>query len=96
MPPKQYSSPPPNTLDPLKTYIATIDTSAGSMTLDLLATEAPLAVNNFVHLAQDGFYEDCQFHRVIRDFMIQAAARLGLVPADRATGSRTSRSLAST
>ena len=77
MPSKQYSSPPPNTLDPLKTYTATIDTSAGSMTLDLYATEAPLAVNNFVHLAQDGFYEDGQFHRVIRDFMIQGGCPLG-------------------
>jgi cyclophilin family peptidyl-prolyl cis-trans isomerase len=61
----------------LKTYTATIDTSAGSMTLDLYATEAPLAVNNFVHLAQDGFYEDGQFHRVIRDFMIQGGCPLG-------------------
>ena len=77
MPPKQYASPPPNTIDPEKTYTATIDTSAGAMTLELFAAEAPLTVNNFVHLARDGFYEDGQFHRVIKDFMIQGGCPLG-------------------
>ena len=77
MPPKQYSSPPPTSIDAEKTYTATIDTSAGSMTLELFVGEAPLAVNNFVHLARDGFYEDCQFHRVIRDFMIQGGCPRG-------------------
>ena len=77
MPPKQYSSPPPDTIDRAKTYTATIDTSAGAMTLELFASEAPLTVNNFVHLARDGFYEDCQFHRVIKDFMIQGGCPKG-------------------
>ena len=77
MPPKQYSSPPPSTIDTSKTYTATIDTSAGSMTAELFASEAPLTVNNFVHLAQDGFYEDGQFHRVIKDFMIQGGCPKG-------------------
>ena len=77
MPPKQYSSPPPDTIDRGKTYTATIDTSAGAMTLELFASEAPLTVNNFVHLAQDGFYEDCQFHRVISGFMIQGGCPKG-------------------
>ena len=77
MPPKQYSSPPPDTIDRSKTYTATIDTSAGEMTVELFASEAPLTVNNFVHLARDGFYEDGQFHRVIKDFMIQGGCPLG-------------------
>ncbi len=77
MPPKQYSSPPPDTIDKSKTYTATVDTSAGAMTLELFASEAPLTVNNFVHLARDGFYEDCQFHRVIKDFMIQGGCPKG-------------------
>ena len=77
MPPKQYSSPPPSTIDASKAYTATIDTSAGNMTLELYSSEAPLAVNNFIHLARDGFYEDCQFHRVIRDFMIQGGCPKG-------------------
>ena len=77
MPPKQYSSPPPTTIDTDKTYTATIDTSAGAMTVELFASEAPITVNNFVHLAQDGFYEDGQCHRVIMDFMIQGGCPLG-------------------
>ena len=77
MPPKQYSSPPPTTIDLTKTYTATVDTSAGNMTLELFASEAPLTVNNFVHLARDGFYEDCQFHRVLKDFMIQGGCPKG-------------------
>jgi len=77
MPPKQYASPPPDTIDRDKTYTATVDTSAGAMTLELFASEAPLTVNNFVHLARDGFYEDCQFHRVINGFMIQGGCPKG-------------------
>ncbi len=77
MPPKQYASPPPDTIDRDKTYTATVDTSAGAMTLELFASEAPLTVNNFVHLARDGFYEDCQFHRVISGFMIQGGCPKG-------------------
>ena len=77
MPPKQYSSPPADTIDKSKTYTATMDTSAGSMTLELFAAEAPLTVNNFVFLARDGFYEDCQFHRVIKEFMIQGGCPKG-------------------
>ena len=77
MPPKQYASPPPDNIDRAKTYTATIDTSAGAMTLELFASEAPLTVNNFVHLARDGFYEDCQFHRVISGFMIQGGCPKG-------------------
>ena len=77
MPPKQYSSPFPTNIDTSKTYTATLDTSAGNMTLELFASEAPLTVNNFVNLARDGFYEDGQFHRVIKDFMIQGGCPLG-------------------
>ena len=75
--PNQYSSPPPTTIDTTKTYTASIDTSAGVMTLDLFAEEAPLTVNNFIFLARDGYYEDGQFHRVIKDFMIQGGCPKG-------------------
>ena len=77
MPPKQYASPPATTIDTSKTYTANIDTSAGVITLDLFAEEAPLTVNNFIFLAGEGYYEDCQFHRVIKDFMIQGGCPKG-------------------
>lgn len=68
---KQYEAPPPMAIDTSKRYSATLDTSKGSIVVDLLAKEAPKTVNNFVFLAREGFYNDTVFHRVIADFMIQ-------------------------
>ena len=59
------------TIDPRKSYTATIETTVGIMTLELFASEAPKTVNNFVVLARDGFYDGVIFHRVIKGFMIQ-------------------------
>lgn len=50
---------------------ATITTSQGTINLDLYGDQAPKTVANFIKLAQDGFYDDLSFHRVIDDFMIQ-------------------------
>ncbi|MBB3188576.1 peptidylprolyl isomerase [Microbacter margulisiae] len=48
----------------------TIETSLGSM-LVRLYDETPLHRDNFIKLAQSGFYNDLLFHRVIKNFMIQ-------------------------
>jgi cyclophilin family peptidyl-prolyl cis-trans isomerase len=74
---KSYSAPPPMALEPGRRYSATIDTSAGQMTADLFVTDAPQAVNNFVFLARDGFYDGVIFHRVIPGFMIQGGDPTG-------------------
>ena len=74
---KSYASPPPMSIDPAKTYRATIETSAGTMEAELLTREAPKTVNNFVFLARDGFYDGVIFHRVIRGFMIQGGDPTG-------------------
>jgi cyclophilin family peptidyl-prolyl cis-trans isomerase len=71
MMPKQYSAPPPMSIDPSKKYSATLETSRGTIVVDLFAKDAPKTVNNFVFLARDGFYDGTTFHRVIADFMIQ-------------------------
>ena len=68
---KQWSSPPPMTIDTCKHYTATILSSMGTMTADLYASEDPVTVNNFVFLAQQGFYDGVTFHRVIKNFMAQ-------------------------
>ena len=68
---KQYATPPAMSIDPAKKYVATFDTSAGQIVVDLFAAEAPNTVNNFVFLAREGFYNGTKFHRVISDFMIQ-------------------------
>ena len=56
---------------------ATIHTSKGDIHLTLFADLVPKTVANFVKLAQDGFYKNNQFHRVIGNFMIQAGCPEG-------------------
>ena len=58
-------------LDPALRYSATLDTSCGEIQLDLQAERSPLAVNNFVFLAQKGYYEDCPVHRIVPGFVVQ-------------------------
>jgi len=72
-----YPSPPEMNLDQSKSYSAAIQTSQGVMNLELFASEAPLAVNNFVFLAREGFYNSGGFHRVIKGFMIQGGCPKG-------------------
>jgi peptidylprolyl isomerase len=64
-------------IDPNKTYTAKISTNMGEMTADLLPKEAPTAVNNFVFLAREGFYNNVKFHRVIKNFMVQTGDPAG-------------------
>jgi cyclophilin family peptidyl-prolyl cis-trans isomerase len=68
---RQYTSCPPEVIDPNKEYNATLHTEKGDIELELYSTQAPLAVNNFVFLAQEGWYDNVAFHRVITDFMAQ-------------------------
>ncbi len=58
-------------IDTKKTYQAVLNTSAGSITIDLNANTTPITVNNFVTLAKKGFYNKTIFHRSIKGFMIQ-------------------------
>jgi peptidyl-prolyl cis-trans isomerase B (cyclophilin B) len=68
---KNYSAPPPLTIDTSKNYVATLETSKGTIVVDLFPKDAPKTVNNFVFLAREGFYDGTKFHRVIENFMIQ-------------------------
>ncbi len=74
---KQYDAPPAMKIDPAKTYRVTIATNQGEIVLDLDPSQAPKTVNNFVFLAQDGFYDGIVFHRVIADFMVQGGCPTG-------------------
>lgn len=51
---------------------ATIKTNLGDIKVTFYGAEAPLAVGNFIKLAENGFYEKIKFHRVIGGFMIQS------------------------
>ena len=74
---KQWNSPPPMTIDPKKNYTATMETSKGTIEIELFAKDAPKTVNNFVFLAREGFYDGVTFHRVIPNFMIQGGDPTG-------------------
>jgi cyclophilin family peptidyl-prolyl cis-trans isomerase len=54
-----------------KTYTATMTTSCGTIVIRLEPKQAPTTVNNFVFLADQGFYNGLTFHRVIPGFVIQ-------------------------
>ena len=56
---------------------ATFNTAKGAIKVELLPEKAPLTVANFVNLAQRGFYDGLNFHRVIPDFMIQGGCPEG-------------------
>lgn len=69
---KQFTECPPFAIDMNKTYIATIETEKGNIVIQLFADKAPLAVNSFVFLARQGWYDGVTFHRVIPGFVAQA------------------------
>ena len=58
-------------IDQTLDYRALICTSAGAIYLDLYENLTPITVNNFVFLAEQGYYDNTSFHRVIPDFMAQ-------------------------
>lgn len=64
-------------IDETKTYQVTMETSAGTIELELYPEHAPKTVNNFVFLAKEGYYDGLTFHRVISDFMIQGGDPTG-------------------
>jgi peptidyl-prolyl cis-trans isomerase B (cyclophilin B) len=64
-------------IDAKKKYTATIETSRGTIELELSPQYAPKTVNNFVFLAREGYYDGVSFHRVISNFMIQGGDPTG-------------------
>jgi cyclophilin family peptidyl-prolyl cis-trans isomerase len=72
-----WSTPPAMTIDTSKAYSATVKTTAGTFDIALDASSAPTTVNNFVFLADKGFYKCNTFHRVIPGFMDQTGDPTG-------------------
>ncbi|RRR78237.1 MAG: peptidylprolyl isomerase [Candidatus Viridilinea halotolerans] len=66
-----FASPPPMTIDPTRSYTATILTPRGAIVAELLPDIAPQTVNNFVFLARNNFYNGLTWHRVLPSFMAQ-------------------------
>ena len=68
---------PEQVIDPEKAYMATIETERGDIVIDLFSDSAPTNVNSFVFLAQQGWYQDVTFHRVLEGFMAQTGDPTG-------------------
>lgn len=74
---RQFTACPPMDIDPLKGYVATIQTEKGDIEVELFVDEAPIAVNSFIFLANNGWYDGVTFHRVIPGFVAQAGDPTG-------------------
>lgn len=68
---RQFDVCPPIEIDPSRQYFANLETEKGTIVLELLPEDAPLAVNNFVFLARQGWFDNITFHRVIAGFVAQ-------------------------
>jgi len=74
---QQWEQAPEMTIDTDSTYAVKMSTSKGEIMLELYPQHAPQTVNNFVFLAQQGFYDGTVFHRVIPNFMVQGGDPTG-------------------
>lgn len=74
---KQFSA-AEQVIDPAaQTYTATIKTNKGDIVLQLFADVAPKTVNSFAFLAENGYFDDTTFHRVVSNFVIQGGDPTG-------------------
>lgn len=74
---KEWNQAPEMQIDEGKTYTAHMETDLGTMVILLHADKAPKTVNNFVFLAENAYYDDVIFHRVIDNFMAQGGDPTG-------------------
>jgi cyclophilin family peptidyl-prolyl cis-trans isomerase/protein-disulfide isomerase len=69
---RQFSECPPFVINQQKQILATLKTEKGDIVLQLFPQKSPLAVNNFVFLARQGWYNGVTFHRVILGYVAQS------------------------
>ncbi len=75
---KQYASAPEMAIDPAKQYMATFTLAkGGQFVVQLYPDKAPITVNSFVFLAQEGYFNCVTFHRVLEGFMAQGGDPTG-------------------
>ena len=68
---------PPMTIDPQESYRAIVETEKGTFTIQLYADVAPVTVNSFIFLVNQGWYDGVTFHRVLDGFMAQTGDPTG-------------------
>jgi cyclophilin family peptidyl-prolyl cis-trans isomerase len=75
---KQYAFAPPMLVDKTKQYFATVTLAkGGQFVMQLYPDKAPIAVNSFVFLARQGYFDGVTFHRVLSGFMAQGGDPTG-------------------
>jgi cyclophilin family peptidyl-prolyl cis-trans isomerase/protein-disulfide isomerase len=75
--PRQFDACPDFTIDQNAQYAATLHTEKGDIVIQLFPEIAPTAVNSFVFLAQNDWFDDVTFHRVLPNFVAQAGDPTG-------------------
>jgi cyclophilin family peptidyl-prolyl cis-trans isomerase/protein-disulfide isomerase len=68
---RQFTYCPEMSINPLKQYIATLQTEKGDIVIQLFADKTPLAVNSFVFLARNGWFDNITFYKVIEGHYAQ-------------------------
>jgi len=74
---QQYTACPPLTIDTNRSYQAAVQTGNGEFLIDLYPGAAPLAVNSFIFLAENGWFDGITFHRVLPGFVAQTGDPTG-------------------
>jgi cyclophilin family peptidyl-prolyl cis-trans isomerase len=75
--PRQYTEQPAMRIDPAKSYAGELQTNKGAIAVEFFPDDAPVTVNNFVCLAEDGYFDGTPFHRIVKGFVIQGGDPTG-------------------
>ena len=76
--PREESLPKPKmTTKKGEKVIAVVETNCGTFDIELATSEAPTIANSFAYLAEEGFYDELTFHRIVPEFVIQGGDPTG-------------------
>jgi cyclophilin family peptidyl-prolyl cis-trans isomerase len=76
--PREESLPKPKqTVKKGEKLTAVVETNCGTFDIELATTEAPTIANSFAYLAEEGFYDELTFHRIVPEFVIQGGDPTG-------------------
>jgi peptidyl-prolyl cis-trans isomerase B (cyclophilin B) len=76
--PREESLPKPKmTTKKGEKVTAVVETNCGTFDIALATTEAPTIANSFAYLAEEGFYDELTFHRIVPEFVIQGGDPTG-------------------
>jgi cyclophilin family peptidyl-prolyl cis-trans isomerase len=76
--PREESLPKPKqTVKKGEKLTAIVETNCGTFDIALATSEAPITTNSFAYLAEEGFYDELTFHRIVPEFVIQGGDPTG-------------------